>query len=635
MSAFLRRRDTPPHTHTPSLTRTTTPTPHHHPPTAALQGGSGGPRTYVPPGSISCEAKHALAYGVGGRDWYGADLSNRTLFDLYARPWRAAIQKAGLRGLMVAHNEVNGLPLHGNRFILTSVLRNWFGGANGSRMLIASDWGNVGQIPSYGVQPNLTHAGMMAAWAGLDNEMSPPPLGLATLVGSVSAGSINISHIDRAAGNNLAEKFATGLFDGAWAINASAAAAGLDTAADRALAYESASEGITLLQNDNGALPLKGLGSTIKRVALLGPLMQCQPGERYPCLAEQGVGGHYTQYGARIATLGAAIGNASAALGFTTLSAVGGNIDDHNVSGIPAAVAAALAADVAIIAVGDSIPIGKGSCSEMSDADTIDLPGSQLDLLSAVAATGKPVVVVLFNCRPATFGAGPFSAFGPNNALLARLPAVVVAWRAGEEGGTAVWDVLTGKVNPSGRLTQNWPRTAAAVKSPASPYLQYRGAPGNAYFTEPATPLFYFGHGLAYSTYVIKPTGVAPNPATTTFAADDVFTVSGTVATGAGEPGGRVSILLYFAPRSATKWTRFGAQLFGFTKVACAAGGAATPWAITARVRDLEAFEPDTGDFEVTSGTFEVLVGTRVDKLQSVATVNVSGTYEWVWAFTA
>jgi beta-glucosidase len=397
---------------------------------------------------------------------------------------------------MVAHNEVNGLPLHGNRFILTDVLRNWFGGGaagTGDRLLIASDWGNVNQIPSYGVQPNATFAGMMAAWAGLDNEMSPPPLGLATLTASAAAGLINVSYIDRAAGNNLAEKFATGLFDGAWVLNASAAAAGLDAAADRALAYESAAEGITLLQNNNGALPLKGFGSAIKRVALLGPLMQCQPGERYPCLAEQGVGGHYTQYGARVVTLGQAIGNASAALGFTTEALVGGNIDDHNVSGIAAAVAAAAAADVTIVAVGDSIPIGKGSCSEMSDADTIDLPGSQLDLLSAVAATLKPVVVVMFNCRPATFGAGPFSSFGPNNALLARLPAVVVAWRAGEEGGNAVWDVLTGKVNPSGRLTQNWPRTAAAVKSPASPYLQYRGAPGNNYFTEPATPLFYFG----------------------------------------------------------------------------------------------------------------------------------------------
>jgi len=104
-----------------------------------------------------------------------------------------------------------------------------------------------------------------------------------------------MSYIDRAAGNNLAEKFATGLFDGGWFINETDRQLGLDTAEDRALSYESASEGIVLLQNQNSLLPLKGLGSSIKRVALLGPLMQCQPGEHYPCLAEQGVGGHYSK----------------------------------------------------------------------------------------------------------------------------------------------------------------------------------------------------------------------------------------------------------------------------------------------------------------------------------------------------
>lgn len=112
----------------------------------ALQGGAEGPHEYVASNaSISCEAKHALAYGFGGRDWYGVDLSNRTLFDIYAKPWHRAIRDAGLRGLMVAHNEVNGLPLHGNKFILTDVLRNWFGSGKGSNgtgdaLLIASDW---------------------------------------------------------------------------------------------------------------------------------------------------------------------------------------------------------------------------------------------------------------------------------------------------------------------------------------------------------------------------------------------------------------------------------------------------------------------------------------------------------------
>ena len=175
---------------------------------------------------------------------------------------------------------------------MKDVLRELFGGgANGSgdRLLLASDWGNVGQIPSYGVSSDLRHAAALAAWSGLDNEMSPPPGGLITLVDSVRSGLIAESFIDRAAGNNLAEKFAAGLFDGAWRIPANASA-GLDAPADRALAYASAVGGITLLKNDDGLLPLTGLGKgALTRVALLGPLGGCVPGERYPCLAEQGM----------------------------------------------------------------------------------------------------------------------------------------------------------------------------------------------------------------------------------------------------------------------------------------------------------------------------------------------------------
>ena len=326
--------------------------------------------------------------------------------------------------------------------------------------------------------------------------MSPPPQAFSTLVASVRAGIVSESYVRRAAANNLREKFATRLFDGAAIIDEAAMTAGLDLPADRALAYEAAVGGITLLKHDAVAgaplLPLAFTGAT--RVAALGPLAGCVAGEKYPCLAENGMAGHYVQYGARISTLVEALGNASGVASVTHVA--GASIDTYDESGIAAAVAAAAAADVAIIAVGDSIPIGKGSCSEMHDSDTVDLPGSQLALIAAVANLSKPLIIVLFNCRPTTFGAGPFAKYGANNALLDALPAVVAAWRPGEEAGNAVLDILTGKVNPSGRLTQNWVRTAAAVKSPASPYLQHRGAPNNDYVTEPATPLFHFGFVL-------------------------------------------------------------------------------------------------------------------------------------------
>jgi beta-glucosidase-like glycosyl hydrolase len=458
----------------------------------ALQGGAAGPNEYVPAGRISCEAKHAIAYGFGGRDWYGADMSTRHLLDVYAKPWRFFMREGGGRGAMMAHNEVNGFPNHGSRAVMVDILRNLFGNGPGSNstgdsFLLASDWGNTCAVASYGVAEDGDHAAMLAVWSGLDNEMSPPPGCLRSLEASVSAGLINVSYIDRAAGNNLREKFATGLFDGAWYVNATDVETQLDLPADRALAYEAAAEGIVLAQNlpVNGRplLPLTGLGSSIKSIALIGPCGGCVAGEKYPCLAEQCMGGHYTQYGARISTPLSALANLS---GVSLAHVVGANIDNGDTSGIAAAVAAAQAADVVLVAVGDSIPINTGSCSEMSDSDTLDLPGAQLALLDALAATGKPLVTLLFNCRPATFGAGPSASFGANNALLARLPALVVGWRPGEEAGNAVRDVLLGAVSPSGRLTQNWPRTSGAIKGPASPYMQPLGAYNEkAYFTEP------------------------------------------------------------------------------------------------------------------------------------------------------
>ena len=133
-------------------------------------------------------------------------------------------------------------------------------------------------------------------------------------------------------------------------------------------------------------------------------------------------------------------------------------------------------------------------CVDTVRADTLDLPGGQLALLDAVAATGVPVVAVLINGRPATFGSGPFAFTGPNNALLQRLAAVLVAWRPGEAGGTAIWDLLVGKENPSGHLAQNWPRSVGAVRGPSSPWFQPRrsGVPLR-YVAEPTTPLYSFG----------------------------------------------------------------------------------------------------------------------------------------------
>lgn len=542
---------------------------------------------------------------------------------------------------MVAHNEVNGLPLHGNKFILTEVIRNWFGSGSGSNntgdaLLIASDWGNVEQISSYSVAADQEHAAALAAWSGLDNTMSPPPQAFSTLVDAVTKGIISESFIDRAAANNLKEKFATGLFDGAAVINETAYNSGIDLPADRELAYESAAAGIVLLKNDpflggKPLLPLQSLGSVYKNIAIVGPIAGCFPGEQYPCYAEQGTIGHYVQTGAKIVTLVDAFANFSSV---NISHQRGANIDDSNTSSIAAAVDAASKADLTLIAVGDSTPIGKGSCSEMHDSDTLDLPGSQLDLIAAISALNRPFIVILFNCRPATFGAGPFSKFGANNEMLSSIPAIVVAWRPGEEGGNAVRDVLSGVINPSGRLTQNWPRTVGAIKSPASPYLQYLGAPNNDYVSEPAKPLFYFGHGLTYSTFIVS--DVSLQGSENVFGLNDTFQITGSVSVKGGDSAGGISLLLFFSQDAPTKWTRYATKLFGFTKVFVPTSEAAN-FTLSAKVRDLDAFEPDVFDYVVHTGsyTLKLYAGSLQDAPINQWKVQVSGNYEWSWNFNS
>lgn len=146
--------------------------------------------------------------------------------------------------------------------------------------------------------------------------------------------------------------------------------------------------------------------------------------------------------------------------------------------------------------------------------------------------------------HPCLRAAGPFAATGPNNALLSRLPAVVSAWRPGEEGGNAILDILTGAANPSGHLTANWVRGVGADRGPANPYFQARGSPNSkAYVTEPSSPLFPFGFGLGYNTPTITSAAVQAPPGP--LGADSVVNVTGVVSN-AG-PAGAVTLQVYFS----------------------------------------------------------------------------------------
>jgi beta-glucosidase len=410
----------------------------------------------------------------------------------------------GVRGVMPSHNAVLDVPMHLNKWAINGVLRSEFGFGNG---MTVSDCNDIGASFAFGVASNLTQVTARAMRAGLDADLqcgfsNATASYLKWIPDALAAGLATVDDLKTLAGHYLTQKFAAGLFD--QPLTDESWISRLDAPAHRQLAYEAAAQSIVLLANAKGALPL-AFGGAVKRVAMIGPMMTEQSGGRDNML------GSYTLDNGVIEVdlLPTALNKTFPSLSISVT--VGASPDDLSEDGIAAAVAAAQNADVAIVAVGDSLH----SCGEWLDRDSLDLPGAQLALLQALVANASstPIVLVLINGRAASFG--------PANALLAQMAAVVEAWRPGEMGAQALVDILSGKVNPSGKLASQWAQNVGQMGSGAQPWLQRRvakwvantrsapDADGRVYDPYIATqfsslPLFRFGHGLSYTTWSYK-----------------------------------------------------------------------------------------------------------------------------------
>lgn len=485
-----------------------------------LQGGSiGGPDTYLNDFDTGLVAtvKHYAAYGKtsGGIDGSSADISEQTLRQMYLAPWEYLAHKRGLRSVMAAQNMVNGRPMHANKRLLTNILRDEWGVKD---VLIESDGGDCIGALNYGFHMVATQeeAAIVSLEAGMDMDLGGETM--KTLVDAVKKGRTSISNVDRAAYNVLISKFAAGLFDSPVIVPEEGIAI-LDAPSHRSLALEAAQQSIVLLTNHNGFLPLNL--KKLKTVAVIGPLADDSLNQL----------GGYTNRGARVVTVKEAIQLGISKSNITMIYARGANADDKNTTMIPAAIEAAKGADIAILVLGDT----DNTCGEMYDRSSLDLPGAQLELLDRVSATGIDVVVILINGRPATFG--------PNNNLLMLPKAIMVAWHPGEEGGTAIWQILTGQVNPRGRLTQAWPRSSGHIGGPGQPYLYpYQGNHQNEKYCVdgPSNSLFGFGFGLSYSSFSLSNLSVVfpVQPASGTFNLS-------VIVRNEGEVGGSTVIQLY------------------------------------------------------------------------------------------
>jgi len=463
------------------------------------------------PDSVAVSVKHFAAYGaaIAGRDYNATDMSDITLRQVYLPPYHAAVD-AGAATLMSSFNSINGVPATANPYILTQILRKEWG----FQGMVVSDWGAVSELLNHSIGADGATVARKALVAGVDMDMEGNLYGT-TIAAQVRAGVIPESVVDEACRRILRVKFALGLFEHPYTPES---AAYEPTAEKRAQARAVAAETIVLLKNDavEGAgslLPLKGNG----KVALIGPLADSAK----DMLGSWGALGD-PKFAVSLKTaLQERLGDRLLyAVGSGILSGADEEIIHHaqfidqnpaqapkeaaaidDTKTIAEAVETAKEADVAVLALGESADWMTG---EASSRVHLGLPGRQEELLEAVAATGKPVVLVLFTGRPTEIKwAG------------AHVPAIVEAWFPGIEGGHAVADVLFGDVNPSGKLPVSFPRAVgqeplyyAQMPTGRPAHGDLSHLPANAqekfmsrYLDEENSALYPFGWGLSYTRF--------------------------------------------------------------------------------------------------------------------------------------
>ncbi len=435
----------------------------------AIWGLQGRDRKYSGNHVVAC-AKHLIAGGepFGGLNAAPMDISERKLRELYLPPFVAAIRDAKVGTVMAAHNEINGTPCHGNKWLLNDLLRDELGFDG----FVVSDWMDIERLHSmHHWVPDSTEAFVVSVESGIDMHMQGDKY-FEAVVAAVKSGRIPQSRIDQAAGKILAVKFALGLFEQPVPEIPEV----LDGAAEhRQTALEAARQGLVLLKND-GTLPLKG----VRRVFVVGPNADSQT-----ILGDWVVPQSDEAVITVLDGLKAAMPNVS----IDTLC-FGGKISNVNSKGIQMARFKASAADVNIVVVGENSQrysaFGR-TCGENCDRDDLSLPGMQEHLLEAIVASGKPTVVVLMTGRALSIG------WAKDNAN-----AILNVWEPGQMGGQAIAEVLTGQVNPSGKLPVTVPRSVGQVQTV---YNHKHSQYSRQFATSETGALWPFGYGLSYSRF--------------------------------------------------------------------------------------------------------------------------------------
>lgn len=553
---------------------------------------------------VHATLKHFVGYSASraGRNHGPVSAGPRELADVLLPPFEMAVLDGGARSVMNSYAEVDGVPMASDPTYLTTLLRETWGFDG----VVVADYFSVAFLHvMHAVAADLGEAAALALAAGIDVELPTGDAYLQPLAERVRAGLVDEALVDRAVLRALAQKEELGLLDATFE-DESPTAIDLDSPEHRDVARRVAEESVVLLTND-GVLPLGGTDRPApRRVAVLGPnaaraeaLMGCYSFVNHVLV-------HHPEV-----PMGFAIPSVLERLraelpGTEVRYAEGCSVEDDDTSGFAEAVALASDADVAVVVVGDQAGLfGRGTVGEGNDTETLDLPGVQRQLVEAVIATGTPVVMVMLTGRPYAVGWAVDGASAPSAVLQAFFP--------GEEGGTALAGILSGRVNPSGRLPVTLPRSAGA--QPYSYLHPILGGPSEVTSTD-STPVLPFGHGLSYTSFTR--TDVLADPEV---AAGDTFTVQVQVRN-TGERAGVDVVQLYARDVHATV-TRPVAQLLGYRRVALAAGESAL---VRFRVPTTRlAFSDRTMVRIVEPGAVELWVGPSCAEKETTTEITVTG----------
>ena len=518
--------------------------------------------------SLMASVKHFALYGAveGGRDYNVVDMSPVKMYQDYLPPYHAAI-KAGSGGVMVALNSINGVPATANTWLMNDLLRkDW-----GFKGLTVSDHGAIVELIKHGVAKDGREAAKLAIKAGIDMSMNDSLYGK-ELPGLLKSGEIQQSDIDNAVREVLGAKYDMGLFKDPYLRIGKAEDDPADTYADsrlhRAEARDVARRSLVLLKNRNETLPLKKTA----KIALVGPLAKApidmmgswaaagRPAQSVTLFdgMTRALGDQATLHYAR----GANITSDKKVVDYLNFL----NFDAPEVVDDPRpaqalideAVKAAQQADVIVAAVGES----RGMSHESSSRTDLNLPANQRELIKALKATGKPLVLVLMNGRPLTI-------LEENE----QADAILETWFSGTEGGNAIADVLFGDYNPSGKLPISFPRSVGQIPTyynhltigrPFTP-----GKPGNytsQYFDDTTGPLYPFGYGLSYTQFSLSEMALSSTTLNKTGKIDASVTVKNT-----GKRDGETVVQLYIQDETGSM-IRPIKELKGFQKVLLKAG---------------------------------------------------------------